>query len=240
MKQNTKKEYLLGMHHGIPIGLGYFAVSFSLGIFAAQVGINAIQGFFASLFTLASAGEFVGFTLFGMGASYWNLIAATFITNVRYLLMSSALSQKMSPSLPLGHRLGMGTFVTDEIFGMCISHPGTVPPAYMYGLATVSALPWAAGTALGIVLGNILPVSVTSALSVALYGMFLSIILPTARTSKPVLLAVAVSLPASWLTENLPLWQTIGEGFRILILTVLIAGVIAAIFPVPEEVKQDA
>ena len=110
----------------------------------------------------------------------------------------------------------------------------------MYGLATTSALPWAVGTALGIVLGNILPVSVTSALSVALYGMFLSIILPTARTSKPVLLAVAVSLPASWLTENLTLWQTIGEGFRILILTVLIAGVIAAIFPVPEEVKQDA
>ena len=174
----SRKVFYEGMRDGVPIALGYFAVSFSLGIAARNAGLTPIQGFFASLFNNASAGEYAAFSLIAAGATYLEVAIITLIANARYLLMSCALAQKFAPDTPFFHRLIIGYDVTDELFGITIARPGYLNPFYTYGAIALAAPAWAMGTALGIIAGNLLPVRVVSALSVALYGMFLAIIIP--------------------------------------------------------------
>lgn len=176
----SRKVFCEGMRDGVPIALGYFAVSFSLGIAARNAGLTPIQGFFASLFNNASAGEYAAFSLIAAGATYLEVAIITLIANARYLLMSCALAQKFAPGTPFFHRLIIGYDVTDELFGITIARPGYLNPFYTYGAIALAAPAWAMGTALGIIAGNLLPVRVVSALSVALYGMFLAIIIPPA------------------------------------------------------------
>ena len=171
--RNNFTAYKNGLHDGIPIGLGYLAVSFSLGIVARNVGLNAFEGFLASLVTIASAGEYAAFTLIGEAGSYLSMALVILVANCRYLLMSCALSQKMAPEEKMIHRIGVGAFITDEIFSAGVSYPNHLNPFYTYGLASASVLPWAIGTALGIIAGNLLPAKIVAALGVALYGMFL-------------------------------------------------------------------
>ncbi len=223
-----------GMRDGLPIGLGYFAVSFSLGIAARSAGLTAFEGFFASLFTNASAGEHVVFSLIGAGTTVLEIILITLITNARYLLMSCALSQRLSPETPMRHRLLIGADVTDELFGIAIARKGYLEPTYYFG-AMVTSIPfWATGTALGIVMGNLLPLRVVSALSVALYGMFLAVIIPPSRKNRVVAILVVISFLLSFLAAKLPAISTLSEGNRTILLTVLIAGAAALLFPVKE------
>ena len=177
---SRRSVYFEGLRDGFPIGLGYFAVSFSLGIAARNAGLTVTQGLLSSLLCNASAGEYALFTLIGSGAACVEIALATLIINARYLLMSCALSQRMSPDMPFYHRFFIGFDVTDELFGITIARPGCVEPRYFYGAMTASIPMWAAGTALGIFMGNLLPARIVSALSVALYGMFLAIIVPPA------------------------------------------------------------
>ena len=170
----SRKVFCEGMRDGVPIALGYFAVSFSLGIAARNAGLTPIQGFFASLFNNASAGEYAAFSLIAAGATYLEVAIITLIANARYLLMSCALAQKFAPGTPFFHRLIIGYDVTDELFGITIARPGYLNPFYTYGAIALAAPAWAMGTALGIIAGNLLPVRVVSALSVALYGRFQS------------------------------------------------------------------
>ena len=158
------KWYLKGMRDGIPIMLGYFAVSIALGIAARNAGLSALQAALASLTNNASAGEYVGFTLIAAGASYTEMFVMEAVANARYLLMSTALSQRLSASVSLVQRLLLGFMVTDEIFGVSISVEGHVRPVYPYGLFTVATLGWTVGTFLGVVLGNVLPLRVVRAL----------------------------------------------------------------------------
>lgn len=174
----SRKVFCEGMRDGVPIALGYFAVSFSLGIAARNAGLTPIQGFFSSLFNNASAGEYAAFSLIAAGATYLEVAIITLIANARYLLMSCALAQKFAPGTPFFHRLIIGYDVTDELFGITIARPGYLNPFYTYGAIALAAPAWAMGTALGIIAGNLLPVRAVSALSVALYGMFLAIIIP--------------------------------------------------------------
>ena len=141
----NSNAFKAGLRDGVPIGLGYFAVSFSLGIIAKKAGLSAIQGFFASLFGLASAGEYVVFVLMAAKASYLETFVVSLITNARYLLMSCALSQKFDPKTGLGHRLGVGFGITDEVFGITVARPGKIQPAYNYGAMAVSVPAWDAG-----------------------------------------------------------------------------------------------
>ena len=227
-----------GFRDGIPIGLGYLAVSFSLGISAKNAGLTAFQSFLISAFCNASAGEYAGFTSIGAGASYWELALVTFITNARYLLMSCALSQRMRPGTSLGHRLLMSYGITDELFGIAIAREGYLSPFYSYG-AMLAALPcWSVGTALGTVAGNLLPLRLVSAFSVALYGMFLAVIIPASRKSKVILGVVVVSMAASFALECIPLFASLASGTRIILLTVVIAAGAALLFPVKEEEKE--
>ncbi|MBQ9827564.1 MAG: AzlC family ABC transporter permease, partial [Lachnospiraceae bacterium] len=175
------KAFREGIVAGIPIGLGYFAVSFSLGIAARGAGLSPVQGFIASILCLASAGEYVGFTLIAASASYIEVAIATFIANARYLLMSTSLSQRLHPDMPYRHRFFLAYGITDELFGIAVSREGYLNPYYSYGAFLPSMPLWAIGTALGIIAGNALPVGVVSALSVALFGMFIAIIIPPAK-----------------------------------------------------------
>lgn len=228
-----------GMRDGFPIALGYFAVSFSLGIAARNAGLTPMQGFWASLLNNASAGEYAAFTLIAAKASYWEVAVITLIANARYLLMSCALAQRFAPETPFFHRLIVGYDVTDEIFGITIARPGYLNPYYTYGAILLAAPAWAIGTALGIMAGNALPLRIVSALSVALYGMFLAIIIPPARKNRIVAGLVALSFALSFACEYLPGVASLSSGTRTILLTVLISGTAAVLFPVKQEADNE-
>ncbi|MCI6921152.1 MAG: AzlC family ABC transporter permease [Lachnospiraceae bacterium] len=262
MNTTTKKIFMEGMRDGLPIGLGYFAVSFSLGIVARNAGLNAFQGFLASLLTNASAGEYAIFTLIAANATYFEVAIMTLITNARYLLMSCALSQRFSPKTGIGHRLLLGYDITDELFGITIARPGMINPFYTYGAMCLAVPGWSIGTALGVIAGNILPYRVVSALSVALYGMFIAIIIPPVRTEiknlvslssikktfkdklpvfyreSPVTVAILISFLASYLFNRLPCFDKISSGNKTILLTVVISSVIALLHPVKNNLED--
>ena len=228
-----------GMRDGFPIALGYFAVSFSLGIAARNAGLTPMQGFWASLLNNASAGEYAAFTLIAARATYWEVAVITLIANARYLLMSCALAQRFAPETPFFHRLLIGYDVTDELFGITIARPGPLNPYYTYGAILLAAPAWAIGTALGILAGNALPLRIVSALSVALYGMFLAIIIPPARKNRIVAALVLLSFALSFACEYLPGVASLSSGTRTILLTVLISGAAAVLFPVKQEADHE-
>ncbi len=230
-----KQEFITGFKDGIPIGLGYFAVSFALGIAMKNAGLTWIDGFFMSLLNLASAGEYAGTQVILASGSYLQMILMTAIANARYMLMSCSLSQKLSTETPTKHRLLIGYAITDELFGIAINRKGYLEPFYFYGGMAASVLPWAVGTSCGIVMGNILPSALVSALSVALYGMFLAIIIPPAKKNKVVLVLVILSFLASYVCTIIPILSSISSGTRIIILTILLAGSAAFLKPIKEE-----
>lgn len=230
------KDFKEGLHDGIPIALGYFAVSFSIGIIAKGAGLTALEGFLSSFFTRASAGEYGVYTLIAANAAYAELILMSIIINLRYLLMSAALSQKIAPGTLLMHRAMMSVCITDEIFGISIGHKGFAPPAYVYGAALLSTIFWASGCATGIVAGEILPHDIVVALSMSLYGMFIAIIVPQAKKDRKVMLAIIASFICSGLFSVIPVLNNLGPGMRIILLTLLISSVIAWLFPVKEDV----
>ncbi len=235
MKQTNYSWYLKGIRDGIPIALGYLAVSFTLGIAAGNSGIAPFPAAFMSLMNLTSAGEFAGLGLITAGAAYMEMAGTQMVINLRYCLMSCALSQKLSPKMPFFHRLLMAYGITDEIFGIAIGAGQVLNPFYAYGAITVAAPAWTFGTWLGTVSGNVLPGRVLSALNVAIYGMFIAIIVPPARKSKVVAGMIGIAMGASLLFTYLPVIGRISSGMRIIILTVLIAGAGAFLFPVNDE-----
>lgn len=234
-RTGSNTPFRKGMIDGTPIGLGYFAVAFSLGIVARQAGLSPALGFVSSLLTRASAGEYGGYSLIAAGAAVIEIVAVCFIANMRYLLMGAALSQKFADDMPLWKRMICACCITDEIFGISISYPGKLPVAYPLGATVIAATMWALGTALGITAGNLLPKFIVDALGVALYGMFLAIIIPPCRKNKYLLEIVAASFCVSILCTKLPPFSTISPGIRIVILTVALSAVAAMIKPFEYE-----
>ena len=239
-EDSKSKVFWSGFRDGIPIGLGYFAVSFSLGIVAQKAGLSATQGFVASFLNVASAGEYALFTLIQNGTTCAAIVIAMLIINARYLLMSCSLSQKFSPETSLIHRFFVGFGITDEIFGISIARGGCLNPYYSYGAMSIAIPLWAIGTSLGIVAGNLLPLRVVSAFSVALYGMFIAIIIPPAKGNKVIFFAVAISFLSSFLFSILPYLREISSGTRTIILTIVISAIIAWIKPIDERIEKDA
>ncbi len=229
------KVFLEGIRDGIPIGLGYFAVSFSLGIVARNAGLTPFQGFVASFFNLASAGEYALFTSIGAVATYLEIALITLVVNARYLLMSTALTQRFDPKTPMIHRLLVGFAVTDELFGITIARKGHINPLYNYGAYLIAIPLWSIGTSLGIIAGNFLPARVVSALSVALYGMFLAIIVPPAKKNRVILISIIVSFAASYASTLIPFIKNLSAGSRTIILTVVISSIVALIKPISDQ-----
>ena len=225
------REFKHGFKLALPIGIGYFAVAFSLGIAARSAGLNAFQGFLASLLENASAGEYAGFSLIAAQATYVEVMIMTLIANARYLLMAFAMSTRLDPDVSMRHRLVMAFDVTDELFAISIARPGNISPYFYYGAMCASMPLWASGTAVGIFAGSILPEAVVSALGVALFGMFIAVIIPPARKDKAVLGAVMISFACSYAAVNLPVVSNLSQGNRTILLTVVISAVFAMLFP---------
>ncbi len=232
----ARHSFAEGLRDGFPIGLGYLAVAFSLGIAARNAGLNAFQGFMASALCVASAGEYAGFTFIAEHASYLEIIVGSIVANARYLLMSTALSQRFDPKTPFVHRIGVGLGVTDEIFGLAIARPGAVDPPYQYGAMLASIPLWCIGTSAGIIAGNLLPARVVTALSASLFGMFLAVIMPAARDDRVVRVCVIASFAASYVASYLiPLTSAWSGGTRTIVLTVIISAIAALARPVADE-----
>ena len=231
-KSENKYFFLKGIKVGMPICLGYLAVSFTLGITARNAGLTAWQAFLASLTTNASAGQYAGFTVIAAAGSYMEMAIMELVANARYLLMSCSLSQKLGSETGLLHRLMVGFDVTDEIFGVSVSVPGKLNPFYNYGMMAVAIPGWSLGTLFGVIMGNVLPDNIVSALSVGLYGMFIAIIIPPARKNKVLAGLIIISMAASFFFSRQPLLAQISPGIRTIILTVMIAGIAAVLFPV--------
>lgn len=225
----TRRMIRRGLRDGLPIGMGYFAVAFSLGITARGAGLSPLQGWVASILNHASAGEYALYALIGARAAVWEIAAVIFVTNMRYLLMSAALSQRAVPGTSFFARLGTGFCITDEIFGLAVAHPGYFSCAYLWTAFALADFMWAGGTLCGILAGNILPARVVTALSVAIYGMFLAIIIPPARKNLVVAGLVAASFLFSFAASRL--LPGLSEGMRTVILTVALSAAAALLFP---------
>lgn len=236
MQNYTPRQWFRqGLKMGLPIGLGYLAVSFTLGITARNAGLNAFQATLTSFLCEASAGEAAGFAVIAANGAYLEMIVMQIVANARYLLMSFALSQKLEAKTGLLHRLILGWYITDEVFGVSIGAPGKLCPFYTYGAIVPSCIGWTLGTLFGVVLGNILPAAIVSALSVGLYGMFIAIIIPPSKESKTVLTLVVVSMAASFAFNKIAWFSGISAGTKTIILTILIAAAGAVLKPIKED-----
>ena len=239
MSETRRKMLREGIRDGIPIGLGYFAVSFTLGIAAENAGMTALQAALTSALINASAGEFIGFTLIAAQAGYLEVMVMEAVANARYLLMSCALSQKIAPSTGLLHRMLIGFYVTDEIFGVSIARKGELKPVYSYGVISIAAPGWALGTFFGVLVGNILPLRLISALNVALYGMFAAVFVPPAKENKIIAVLIAISFAASFLFQRISLFASVSSGVKIILLTLVISLSAALLFPVKTDPKEE-
>lgn len=230
-EKDNRSIFISGIKDAVPIGLGYFAVAFSLGIAAKNAGLSPFQSFLASLLCNASAGEYAGFTTIAAQSAYIEIAIITLIANARYLLMSCAMSQRINPQMPFFHRFFMAFDITDELFAINISRPGYLNPLYTYG-AMLCAMPfWAGGTAVGAIAGNILPARLVSAFRVALYGMFLAVIIPPSRKDKILRYIIITCFIVSFGATYLPYICALSEGTRTILLTIILSSIVSVLFP---------
>ena len=225
------KHYKKGIKSGIPIGIGYFAVSLSLGLVAKEAGLSVFEASLMSFLVSASAGEYAAFSLIAVGASYIEVAMMELVANIRYLLMSCALSQKIDEGTSLPKRMLIGFAVTDEMFSSAIIQPDKVSPYFYFGMMSVAVPMWTLGTGVGVALGNILPALVVEALGVSLYGMFLATIIPASRANRVILVSVVISMLLSLLFTLLPYISNLSSGVHTIIITVLVSSVAAVLFP---------
>lgn len=228
--------YRDGIKSGIPVALGYFAVSFTFGMACVKNGLSIWHAALISLTNVTSAGQFSAIAIITCGGSYVELALTQLIINLRYCLMSFSLAQKLEKSTPSWHRYTMAYSVTDEIFALDASLSGKLTPAYHYGITSIAVPGWVFGTIAGAVLGSLLPAFIISALGIAIYGMFLAIIIPPAKKNPAVLAVVLFAMGLSFLFSVTPILKHISSGFVIIIITVLVAGMAAKFRPIsPEE-----
>ena len=233
-------EYRTGLSRGLPVGMGYFSVSFGFGAMAVSQGLRVFDATLISLTNVTSAGQFAGLTVIVAAATLWEMILTQLIINSRYALMSLALSQRMGQRIGFLPRLVIAFFNTDEIFALAMARvePLTVP--FMLGLGTLPILGWTLGTLGGALAGSILPASIQAALGVMLYGMFVAIVVPPAKQEKEILITVLLAMGFSTLFTLVPLLKQVSAGISIVICTVAAAAICAWLFPIREEEEAAA
>ncbi len=225
-------EFKVGLKDSIPIATGYFAVSFSFGILAVKAGLGIFTSTIISLTNVTSAGQFAGLGIIAAAGTIIEMIITQFIINLRYALMSLAMSQKLSKDMKLWQRFVIAFANTDEVFAVAMQHQKDLTLKYMLGLQIPPIFGWTMGTFVGAFAGSILPASVCSALSLALYGMFIAIVVPVAKKSKPVLIVVLLSVALSCLFYYTPGLNKVTSGLVIIICTVAAASFGAVFFPI--------
>ena len=229
--QSVFKE---GVRSGLPIGIGYFPVSFTFGFLAVAGGLPVWAGIFISLTNLTSAGQFAGMNLMIAGAGYGEIALTTFVINLRYMLMSLALSQKIEKAIPLWKRLIFAFGITDETFVIASMKKGPIKAGYMFGLILLPIVGWNLGTLCGCCISNLLPQALQNAMGIALYAMFIALIVPAARDSYKILLIIIMAVAITCMFKYVPLFSFISSGFRIIIATVAASAAGAWLFPKEE------
>ena len=231
------RAYKKGLWHGVPIALGYLSVSFAFGIQATSLGLTPLQTVMISFFNVTSAGQLAGLQLMAAGAPLVEMALTQLTINLRYALMSLSLGQKLDKSMTTLHRMLVAFVNTDEVFAVASQQPGRLGKAYLYGLTFTPFLGWTLGTLLGALAGGILPKPVTDALGIAIYGMFIAIILPPFRRSREVRMVILIAVAMSCLFTLMPLFAFLSDGFRIILCAVVASALGAWLMPQP--VKED-
>lgn len=231
-----------GLIDGLPVCIGYLSVSFAFGIFAVSSGFSIAEALMISMFNVTSAGQLAGVPIIAGGGMMAELAMSQLIINLRYALMSVSLSQRLDSSVRLRDRFLIAFVNTDEVFAIASSQRDMVGRRYLYGLILTPYLGWSAGTLLGAIAGDILPTVVTSALGIAIYGMFIAIVTPVARADRATAICVLIAAVLSFIFYYVPVLSTVPSGFVIIICAVIAAGIMAVVAPVKpdEEVPNDA
>ena len=224
-----------GLKDGLPICIGYFSVAFAFGIFAIENGLTVFQAVIISLLNLTSAGQLAAVPIIAGGGTFLELALSQLVINSRYSLMSISLSQKFSKKVKLPQKLLIAYGNTDEIFAVSVSNKGEVGTKYMLGIMLLPVLGWTSGTLLGGVVGNILPPMVTAALGVAIYGMFIAIVVPVAKKEKMTALCVLLAIAISCAFRYIPLLKAVPSGFTVIICAVVTSVIFAIIAPIKTE-----
>ncbi len=235
-----KRDFLNGIKDGLPICLGYFSVSMAFGIAAAKGGIPAWAAILTSLSNLTSAGQFAGINIMLEAGALIEFAITTLIINMRYFLMSLSVSQKISPSMKLWQRFLISFGITDEIFAVSVKNTEPLTASYMAGLIITPVVGWTCGTATGALATSVLPASLASAMGIALYGMFIAIVVPPARENKNVLTAAILAIASSLVFYYAPILRNISSGWTIIIITVLVSALCATFLPIKFEDGRDA
>ncbi len=233
-------NYKYGLKKGLPIALGYLSVSFGFGISAVEKGLSPIEAILISLTNLTSAGQVAGVDVIAAFGTVIEMIIAQFVINLRYSLMGIALSQRVAKDFSVFHRIVAAFGITDEVFVMAASEDKKLRPSYMYGLITLPIIGWTLGTALGAYSGSILPADVRACLGLAIYSMFVAIIVPPSRYNRSIMWAVVIASAMScaiyyidWLNAR------ISSGFAIIICAVIASAVMAKLRPCPENEESE-
>lgn len=232
---NMRQEYTAGLRRGVPVGLGYFSVSFGFGAMAVSQGLSWLSAVAISATNLTSAGQFAGLTGIVAAATLLEIILTQVVINSRYALMSLALGQRLGEKIGFFQRLVIAFFNTDEIFALAMDRKEPLTASYLLGLGTLPFVGWTMGTLCGALAGSILPGTLGNALGIMLYGMFIAIVVPPARQDRAVTWAVGISLALSCLFAWLPQLKEVSTGLAVVIATVAAAAVCAKFFPIPED-----
>lgn len=229
------QEIKEGIKDGIPIALGYFSVSVAFGVAAVQSGVPYWGATLISLTNLTSAGQKAGVDVMAVGGGVLLLILTTLIINMRYFLMGVSLSQKVESRMPLWQRLLVAFGITDEIYAVSMSRKTDLSAAYMAGLIIPPILGWTGGTLVGSVATEFMPDMLADAMGIALYGMFIAVIVPPSKENRNVLATVIMAIVLSVAFTYLPYVSALGSGWAVIIITVAVSGIAATLFPIEED-----
>lgn len=231
-------ELIQGVKDGRAIGIGYLSVSFTFGIAAVSCGLEWWQAFVVSLMNLTSAGQFAGITIMASAGTYIEMAVSQFVINLRYALMSISLSQKVDREFTSKRKIVLGFAVTDEIFAVSMSRPGEVSSRYFAGLTVLPIAGWNLGTLAGAILGDVLPGNIVSAMGLAIYGMFIAIVVPVIKEDWHIRVIVLLAVFLSFCMYYLPGLKNISSGFAIIICSVAASAAGAWLFPVEDETEE--
>lgn len=233
--ETPRQQFLRGLRDGVPIGLGYLSVSFAFGITAVSRGVPGWIALLISMTNLTSAGQLAGLDLMVLGCAMGEMILTQCVINLRYALMSVSLSQKVDATVRLRDRFLIAFGNTDEVFAVASGQSGLVGRYYLFGLIVAPYIGWSSGTLLGTVASGLLPASVMAALGIAIYGMFVAIVIPPARKSRAVALVLGGAVALACAFRYLPVLNRVSGGFVIILCAVIAASLGAIFAPVPDE-----
>ena len=218
-----------GFRAGLPIALGYLPIAVTFGILAKQVGLSALEATGMSLWVFAGASQFLALKLLESGVTAGEIILSTLFINFRHLLMSASLSQQLKTARGSAFVLSFG--ITDETFVVaCLEKKLT--GLHFFAIILLAYLAWTAGSLGGNLFAALIPVSLVSGMTIALYAMFIGLLIPSVKKNwKPGIIAALSALIAWTLTRAVP---RLSSGW-IIVITTLIASAAGILLPQAEK-----